>query len=104
MSEMGNIYAKNERLGVQEGKVGVVHLFRAAVFFIVIFYYIKQKKDIYFGGIALTYIVFLILSFVVPIVFRFGTYFEIPFYVILSSVIIEYAFLHSEVFVSVFFI
>ena len=90
MSEMGNIYAKNERLGVQEGKVGVVHLFRAAVFFIVIFYYIKQKKDIYFGGIALTYIVFLILSFVVPIVFRFGTYFEIPFYVILSSVIIEF--------------
>lgn len=90
MSEMGNIYAKSDRLGVQEGKVGIVRLFRLAAFLIVVLYYIKRKKDIYMGGIALTYLLFLTLSFKMPIMFRIGTFFEIPFYVLLASVIIEF--------------
>lgn len=90
MSEMGNIYAKSDRLGVQEGKVGIVRLFRVAAFLIVALYYIKRKRDVYMGGIALTYLIFLTLSFKLPIMFRIGTFFEIPFYVLLSSVIIEY--------------
>lgn len=90
MSEIGNIYAKSDRLGVQEAKMGIVRLFRISFILIVVLCYIIKKKDIYIGGIAMTYMLFLILSFVLPIMFRFGSYFEIPFYVVLSSVIIEY--------------
>ena len=90
MSEVGNIYVNSERLGVQEAKVGVVRIFRVVAIFIVTLYYIVKKKDIYLGGIALTYLLFLVFSFVFPIMFRFGTFFELSFYVVLSSVVIEY--------------
>lgn len=90
MSEMGNIYAKSDRLGVKEANIGIISFFRVVAIFIVTLYYIKQKKDIYLGGLALTYLLFLVLSFVLPIMFRFGTFFEIPFYIVLSSVIIEF--------------
>lgn len=90
MSEIGNSYSNSDRLGVQEAKVGIVKIFRLVAIFLVVFYYIKEKKDLFFGGLAFTYLIFLVLSFVMPILFRFGTYFEIPFYIILSSVIIEF--------------
>lgn len=38
----------------------------------------------------MTYLLFLVFSFVFPIMFRFGTFFELSFYVVLSSAVIEY--------------
>lgn len=90
LSGIGNIYANSERLGVQEAKINVIRLFRVATFFIVALYYIKKKRDIYLGGIALSYLLFLVISFVFPILFRLGTFFELSFYVVLSSAVIEY--------------
>lgn len=90
VSDIGNIYAKSDKLGVQDVKIGFVMLFRVVAIFIVVLYYIIKKKDVYFGGISLTYLLFLVSSFTFPIMFRFGSYFEVPFYVVLSSVVIEY--------------
>lgn len=90
LSEVGNLYVNSERLGVKEAKINVIKLFRVAAIFMVSLYYIKKKEDIYLGGIALTYLLLLVFSFVFPIMFRFGTFFELPFYVVLSSAVIEY--------------
>lgn len=89
MSEIGNVYAKNDRLGVQEVKMGVVRFFRIGLIFMVVLYYIIKKKDVFIGGIALTYLLFLVISFALPIMFRFGSYFEIPFYIVFSTVVID---------------
>lgn len=90
MSEMSEIYLKSNRLGVQEAKMGVGKFFRVSVLFGVSIYYIQKYRELYIGGLGLVYIVFLVFSFVLPIMFRFGAYFELPFYLVLSSVIIEY--------------
>lgn len=90
MSEIGNAYAKSDRLGVQEAKMGIVRFFRIGLIFMVVLYYIIKKKDVFIGGIALTYLLFLVFSFALPIMFRFGSYFEIPFYVVFSTVVIDF--------------
>lgn len=90
ISEVGNTYAKSDRLGVQEAKIGIIRIFRVSAIFLVVFYYIIKKRDIYLGGIVLTYLLFLVSSFVLPIMFRFGTFFELSFYIVLSSVVIEF--------------
>lgn len=90
MSEMSEIYVKSDRLGVREAKMGIVRLLRVSAILCVVIYYLKKSKNLYMGGLGLTYLTFLVSSFVMPIMFRFGIYFEIPFYIILSSVIIEY--------------
>lgn len=89
MSDMTELYLKSDRLGAREAQMGVVRLFRIFAIVCVVVFYFKKYKDLYFGGLGLSYLLFLVFSFVIPIMFRFGVYFEIPFYVILSSVVME---------------
>lgn len=88
--EIGQSYVNSDRLGVQDTKLTYTRLFRILLILFVVLYYTKKCKNLYFGGMGLLYLVLLVFSFVVPIFFRFGTFYELPFYVILSTVIIEY--------------
>ena len=88
--ELGQSYVNSDRLGLQETKMGFVTLFRVFMILSVVMYYMWKYKDVYFGGMGLLYLFLLVFSFILPIIFRFGTFYEIPFYVILSTVVIEY--------------
>lgn len=88
--EIGQSYVNSDRLGVQDTKLTYTRFVRIFLILFVILYYTKKYKNIFFGGMGLLYLILLVFSFVVPIFFRFGTFYELPFYVILSTVIIEY--------------
>lgn len=90
MSDLSEVYMKSDRLGVRETQIGLVRSLRTLFLLSVIFTYISRFREMYFGGLSLVYLLVLVSSFVFPIMFRFGVYFELPFYIVFSSVIIEF--------------
>ena len=90
ISELGNIYVKSDRLGVQDAKMGYVLYAKIFLIVLIVLYYLKKYKDFFIGGFGFLYLLSIAFSSILPIAFRFGSYFEIPFFIILSTVIIEF--------------
>jgi hypothetical protein len=87
---MGNNYIVNDRLGVHESQMGVFRVIQIVMVLFSVLFYVLKRKDMYMGSFGFVYLLFVVFAFSMPILFRFRLYFEIPFYVIFASVMIEF--------------
>lgn len=86
-SDMAMLYLNNDKLGAREGAKFTFH---ALLVFIVVCYYISKKREFYWGGYGVAYLFFLLLSTMMPILWRYRLFFDIPYYVMLSQLIVEF--------------
>lgn len=82
-------FTKSDKFFVKENTVGPVRLAHILLIILPLIYYIKQKKDIYFGAMGFVFLILQVLDFSFPIMFRFRYYFDPVFYIIFSTSVIE---------------
>lgn len=87
ITELGSSYMSRDRLGVQTD-FSILSIHRFLIISVVI-YYITKYKDVYNGSLGLAYILLLIISSFLPILWRFRLYIDFSFYIILAQVIVE---------------
>ena len=80
-------YMNNDKLGTANRgfSIGIQFILR----FFVVSYFIIKKKNYFIGGLGATFLLFMILGEIMPILWRFRLYFEFVYYVLLAQVIIE---------------
>lgn len=87
-AELASGYLYDEKLGAIGRSTGLsIHVI---LIMMVVLYYLTIKKDFFIGGFGVAYLFIVIITGLMPILWRFRLYFDIPYYVLLSTVIIEY--------------
>lgn len=89
ISQVGQGYLNSERLGGQEG-FAIFSLTRLLIFVTVV-YYLVYYKDKFWGVFGIAYILFLIITGFMPILWRYRLYVDFPFIIMVSRVIVELA-------------
>lgn len=87
IAQVGQGYMSGERLGIRD-EFAIFSLTRLLYISAVSFYIVKYR-DTFFGIYGLVYVLILILSGFLPILWRYRLYVDFPFFIMLSKVIIE---------------
>ena len=87
VAQVGQSYLSSDRLGAQDGFAifSITRLFILAA----VAYYIIRFKETFWGLFGFAYILFLIVSGFMPILWRYRLYVDMPFIIMLSQVIVE---------------
>lgn len=86
-SDMAMMYLNNDKLGAREGAKFTFH---ALLVFIVVTYYIIKRRDTFWGGFGVAYLFMLMLTTMMPILWRYRLFFDSPYYVMLSQLVVEF--------------
>ena len=86
-SDMAMLYLNDDKLGAKEGAKFTFH---ALIVFIVVSYYIVKKRDFFWGGFGVAYLIVLMLTTMMPILWRYRLFFDFPYYVMLAQLIVEF--------------
>lgn len=90
LTGIGTVYMKGGKYNLGDATFGVARAFQTIFIICVIIYHLKKHKNFLYLGIGIMYLLFVVLNFSMPILFRFRLMFDIPFYVIFTSVIFEF--------------
>ena len=88
ITELGTSYMSHSRLGVQEADFSIFSIHRLLIIAVVV-YYISKYKDGYNGILGFAYVLLLIVTSFLPILWRFRLYIDFSFYIILARVVVE---------------
>lgn len=86
-SSAGLAYMSRDRLGIQSS-FSIISIQRI-IMIVAVLYYMKKYNNHYYGILGLIYILFQILTGLLPILWRFRVYFDFPYYIILSQLIVD---------------
>lgn len=86
-SDMAMIYLNDDKLGAREGAKFTFH---ALIVFVVVCYYIIKRRDFFWGGFGVAYLLVLMLTTMMPILWRYRLFFDFPYYVMLAQLIVEF--------------
>lgn len=94
-------YMDSEKLGVRQGAKITIR-FIIALFVVV--YCVVKRKDSFWGSFGLLYLLFLLITTMMPILWRFRLYFDFPYYIMLASFVSETPLQRFQSFRHVFYI
>lgn len=86
-SDMAMMYLNDDKLGAREGAKFTFH---ALIVFIVVTYYIIKRRDLFWGGFGVAYLFVLMLTTMMPILWRYRLFFDFPYYVMLAQLVVEF--------------
>ena len=86
-SDMAMLYLNDDKLGAREGAKFTFH---GLIVFIVVTYYIVKRRDFFWGGFGVAYLLALMLTTMMPILWRYRLFFDFPYYIMLSQLIVEF--------------
>lgn len=86
MTNVGMDYLKDDRLGAQGRATFSRH---TQIVIIVIVYYLIKKRDFFWGGFGIFYLFFVLLSSMMPILWRFRLFFDFPYFILLAQLVVE---------------
>lgn len=86
-SDMAMMYLNNDKLGARGGAKFTFH---ALIVFIVVTYYIIKRRDFFWGGFGIAYLIVLMLTTMMPILWRYRLFFDFPYFVMLAQLIVEF--------------
>ena len=86
-SDIAMMYLNDDKLGAREGAKFTFH---ALIVFIVVTYYIIKRRDFFWGGFGVAYLFVLMLTTMMPILWRYRLFFDFPYYVMLAQLIVEF--------------
>ena len=90
ISELGEHHLENKKFEPRDIQVGITRFIQVVFFLCILLYYIKKKKDLFIGGLGFVYLMLVIINYSIPIVFRFGLYFSMVFFIVFATTVIEY--------------
>lgn len=86
-SSAGLAYMSRDRLGVQSSFA--VFSIQRLIMIVAVIYYMRKYNDPFYGVLGFIYILFQILTSFLPILWRFRLFFDFPFYILLSQLIVK---------------
>lgn len=90
MSGIGSVYLKGGKYVLGDATIGIARITQVLWIIAVILLHVNKNKNLMYLGIGIMYLLFVVLNFSMPILFRFRLMFDMPFYVMFTSVIFEF--------------
>lgn len=90
ITELAEHHLANDKFAAQDIQIGITRFLQVLVIVPILLYYIQKKRDLFFGGQGFVYLFLIIINYSIPIVFRFRLFFDMAYFVVFATVIIEY--------------
>ena len=87
--EHAQIYANSTKFEARDIRAGIGRYTQILLIVFTIWYYVRKKLDMFGFGIGLIFLFLQIANYSIPICFRFRQYFDMYFYVMFASVILD---------------
>lgn len=90
MTEIGMGYMKGGKYDLGDATYGIARAIQVVFILGIIIFHLKRYKNFLYMGIGILYLLFVVLNFSMPILFRFRLMFDIPFYVLVASFVVDF--------------